>query len=100
MKRAYHSRGPSRAQPDFIEMTEKWKYDWLECCKMLPSYLKMLQRRVDMELLGVWLENIEHFERTTKELKGWGSLTEVILKLEGDRKDSEVLKRIQEVKSD
>jgi hypothetical protein len=60
----------------------------------------MLQRRIDMELLGVWLENIENFERTTKELKGWGELTEVILKLEGDRKDSEVLKRIQEVKSD
>jgi hypothetical protein len=83
-----------------IESVEQWKYDWLDWYKMFITDFATLQTEESISKVEECLEILEQFERTTKELKEWGTLSEVMTKLEGNGKDIDLLSQLEEIKKD
>jgi hypothetical protein len=90
---------PSQSYHTTIGTIRQWKHDWLECCEMLPDYLKKLDSIFDESLLDIWLEKLREFERTTNELEGWGLIESVLCRLDSDPNDKKLSKSIERVRS-
>jgi hypothetical protein len=67
---------------------------------MCATNFKTFQMETSMPKVEEWLEILEQFERMTKELKAWGTMSEVMTKLESNGQDIDLLSRLEELKKD
>jgi hypothetical protein len=82
-----------------IGRTQQWKHEWLRCCEMLPKRLESSKPVYIEQYLDMWFEELCQFERTTKELKGWGDIESVLYQLDNDPSDNKLSKNLEKIRS-
>ncbi|PVF91020.1 hypothetical protein CPB86DRAFT_878728 [Serendipita vermifera] len=89
----------------FIDHAYPWKYNWLHWCQEFARYHWKLN---DLPMKNITktlarsihkLHNLEEFERKTRELKTWGSLEEVLDKLESTGLEDKATKLVGAIRS-